>query len=186
MVLIFSLVLYMIYFPKHLKYQRVLPLGTPPMGYGALAAEHHHSDPVDTRSIVEERINGYRREVQTSIGTTPEWRLAVTLAWVVAVHLYVRVEYCHWHELIPQIPLITSSPEFTGPADTIGGIPPTTRYIPRYIRDYPSYPPIRSPDLQDIPCWPSRRSQLGYNGDTSTWKCVIRYQYRYPAGNKLD
>jgi hypothetical protein len=82
-----SLVLYMIYFPKHLKYQRVLPLGTPPTGYGALAAEHHHQDPVDTRSIVEERINGYRREVQTSIGTTPEWRLAVTLAWVVAIHL---------------------------------------------------------------------------------------------------
>lgn len=85
----------MIYFPKHLKYQRVLPLGTPPTGYGALAAERHHSDPVDTTSIVEERINGYRREVQTSIGTTPEWRLAVTLAWVVAIHLYVLIRHYH-------------------------------------------------------------------------------------------
>ena len=95
MLLISSLVLYMIYFPKHLKYQRVLPLGTPPTGYGALAAERHHSDPADTTSIVEERINGYRREVQTSIGTTPEWRLAVTLAWVVAIHLYVPIRHHH-------------------------------------------------------------------------------------------
>ena len=105
-----SLVLYMVYFPKHLKYQRVLPLGTPPTAYGALAAEHQHSDPADTRSIVEERINGYRREVQTSIVTTPEWRLAVTLAWVVAIHLYVRVEVYRGQELIPQMSPITSSP----------------------------------------------------------------------------
>ena len=82
-----SLVLYLVYFPRHLKYQRVIPIGTPPTGYGALAADEDQSGIADGTSIVEERIDGYRRPVQTTIGTTPEWRLAVTLAWVVAIHL---------------------------------------------------------------------------------------------------
>ena len=82
-----SLVLYLVYFPRHLKYQRVIPIGTPPTGYGALAAGEDQSDMADGTSIVEERIDGYRRPVQTTIGITPEWRLAVTLAWVVAIHL---------------------------------------------------------------------------------------------------
>jgi hypothetical protein len=78
----------MIYFPRHLKYQRVLPLGDPPTGYGAIENEHHHrSEVVGTTEVVEERVDGYRREVVATVATTPEWRLAVNLAWVVAIHL---------------------------------------------------------------------------------------------------
>jgi hypothetical protein len=79
----------MVYFPPHLKYQRVLPLSDPPpTAYGAPA-----NDPTDNvllpneDEVVEERVDGYRRAVHVKVVTAPEWRLAITLAWVVAVHL---------------------------------------------------------------------------------------------------
>ncbi|KAK8843973.1 hypothetical protein IAR55_006765 [Kwoniella newhampshirensis] len=64
------LVLYLVYFPKHLKYQRVLPLD----------------------SLVDTSTYGATDESESNaakpiVATTPEWRLAVTLAIVVALHL---------------------------------------------------------------------------------------------------
>lgn len=83
-----SLVLYLVYFPRHLKYQRVLPLPDPaPTAYGAVANGHSH--PSDETDVVSERVDGYQRPVHVKLDTTPEWRLAITLAWVVAIHLSV-------------------------------------------------------------------------------------------------
>jgi hypothetical protein len=75
----------MVYFPPHLKYQRVLPLSDPPpTAYGAPAIG---STDGDGSEVVEERVEGYRRAVHVKVVKAPEWRLAVTLAGVVAVHL---------------------------------------------------------------------------------------------------
>lgn len=82
----------MIYFPRHLKYQRTLPLSEPaPTAYGTIAtadADHRLPHP-DESDVIEERVDGYRKPIRAQLDTTPEWQLAVTLAWVVAVHLYV-------------------------------------------------------------------------------------------------
>lgn len=70
------LVLYLIYFPKHLKYERVIPVASSDClvaeaDYGAVQNQEHD----------EEEPN------KAKITTTPEWRLAVTLGIVVALHL---------------------------------------------------------------------------------------------------
>lgn len=65
--------LYLAYFPKHLKYQRTLPL-EPATAYGAVAV---------APSVASES------NAKPKVTTTPEWRLAVTLAIVVALHLCV-------------------------------------------------------------------------------------------------
>jgi hypothetical protein len=75
----------MVYFPPHLKYQRVLPLSEPrPTAYGA---PDNGSTDGEGSEVVEERVDGHRRAVHVKVVTAPEWRLAVTLAGVVAVHL---------------------------------------------------------------------------------------------------
>ncbi|WWD21372.1 hypothetical protein CI109_105857 [Kwoniella shandongensis] len=68
------LILYLIYFPKHLKYQRVLPLDS------AVTAPTYGATDVPDGSSASQPVKG-------TIATTPEWRLAVTLACVVAIHL---------------------------------------------------------------------------------------------------
>ncbi|WVR08984.1 hypothetical protein IAU60_006044 [Kwoniella sp. DSM 27419] len=74
--LLFSiiLILYLVYFPAHLKWQRVLPLEPEHHHYGALVSE-------DTTpgSTGDDDLG--------TITTTPEWRLAVTLGIVVLLHL---------------------------------------------------------------------------------------------------
>lgn len=96
--------LYLWYFPRHLKYQRTLPLDDPPhTGYGSTNGSRlgeGHIDQCDGADVIEERVDGYRRPVHTKLDTTPEWRLAVTLAWVVALHLYVYLPGPARHELI--------------------------------------------------------------------------------------
>lgn len=80
--------LYLVYFPRHLKYQRVLPLSDPlPTAYGAVS--DHRAPHPDESDVVEERVDGFQRPIKAKLDTTPEWKLAVTLAWVVAIHLYV-------------------------------------------------------------------------------------------------
>lgn len=81
--------LYMVYFPAHLKYQRTLPLREPaPTAYGATEPQRPDGDVVnDDLEVVEEHVDGYRRKVYVKVVTTPEWRLAVAITWVVAVHL---------------------------------------------------------------------------------------------------
>ncbi|WRT69175.1 uncharacterized protein IL334_006159 [Kwoniella shivajii] len=67
------LVLYLAYFPKHLKYQRVMPLSSDiDQTYGSTA--ENTEEPLVSRSRV-------------TVSTTPEWRLAITLGIVVFVHL---------------------------------------------------------------------------------------------------
>jgi len=81
------LILYLIYFPRHLKYQRTLPLPTaPPTTYGAASDEQRVPHP-DESNVVVERVDGFSKPVKARLSTTPEWRLAVTLGAVVAIHL---------------------------------------------------------------------------------------------------
>lgn len=82
--------LYLYYFPLHLKYQRTLPLsGSPRPGYGALADGDNAAtgNDRDDSSVVEERVDGTRRPVKVTITTTPEWRLAVAMGVVVFLHV---------------------------------------------------------------------------------------------------
>ncbi|WVQ93119.1 hypothetical protein IAU59_000183 [Kwoniella sp. CBS 9459] len=75
--LLFSiiLVLYLVYFPKHLKHQRVLPLDSSnDRNYGALTSDDSDPEVETTRA-------------KATVATTPEWRLAVTLGIVVLLHL---------------------------------------------------------------------------------------------------
>ncbi|KAK4684497.1 hypothetical protein P7C73_g5684, partial [Tremellales sp. Uapishka_1] len=74
------LVLYLVYFPPHLRYQRTIPIDSPRPHYGAL-------DESDDAGEVVERVDDTVRILKTHLGTTPEWRLAVTLGCVVALHL---------------------------------------------------------------------------------------------------
>ncbi|OCF35664.1 hypothetical protein I316_02719 [Kwoniella heveanensis BCC8398] len=69
------LVLYLAYFPNHLKYQRVLPLApSTDRDYGALTSDDADPEIESTR-------------LKATVTTTPEWRLAVTLGIVVLLHL---------------------------------------------------------------------------------------------------
>ena len=80
------LVLYLVFFPTHLKYQRTLPLTPPSTRYGAVNEDEATGD---------ERANGEDggsngriiKSSQPRVTTTPEWRLAVTLGIVVSLHL---------------------------------------------------------------------------------------------------
>lgn len=72
------LVLYLIYFPKHLKYQRVIPVSSP----DSSVAESNYG-------AVQDQENDEEEPNKAKVTTTPEWRLAVTLGIVVALHLYV-------------------------------------------------------------------------------------------------
>jgi hypothetical protein len=88
-----SLVLYMVYFPPHLKYQRTLPLRDPaPTPYADTQTRPADDGEISNEDVevIEERVNGYRRKVYVKVMTTPEWRLAVAITWVVAVHLSVH------------------------------------------------------------------------------------------------
>lgn len=62
------LVLYMVYYPPHLKYVET------------------NIDTHDTRPPIH---------VKTPI-KTDEWRLSITLSWVVVVHMYVIMPSLHW------------------------------------------------------------------------------------------
>lgn len=72
------LVLYLIYFPKHLKYQRVIPVSSS----DSSVAEPNYG-------AVQDQGNDEEEPNKAKVTTTPEWRLAVTLGIVVALHLYV-------------------------------------------------------------------------------------------------
>ncbi|WVQ81107.1 hypothetical protein IAT38_003229 [Cryptococcus sp. DSM 104549] len=72
-------ILFLIYFPPHLKYQRVLPISSSASSladgsYGATSHHHAHS-------------SAEADPAKATVTTSPEWRLAVTLGVVVALHL---------------------------------------------------------------------------------------------------
>jgi hypothetical protein len=63
------LVLFLVYFPRHLKYQQTVAFPAP-TAYGTAGQE-----------------DGDGSAPKAKVTTTPEWRLATTLAAVVALHL---------------------------------------------------------------------------------------------------
>ncbi|WWC72998.1 uncharacterized protein I206_106962 [Kwoniella pini CBS 10737] len=67
------LVLYLAYFPKHLKYQRVMPLEPTASAYSS-TGDDLQADGANVRPRV-------------TVATTPEWRMAITLGIVVFLHL---------------------------------------------------------------------------------------------------
>ena len=80
--------LYLVYFPVNLKYQRVLSLApAPPDAYGSLG------DSSETDAAIESVTGQARTDMdakldKVQLATTPEWRLAVTLGFTVVLHLY--------------------------------------------------------------------------------------------------
>jgi len=75
--------LYLYYFPVHLKYQHTIPLPSSNETYGALNGSHAD------REDGTERVDVRGKPMKPRLTTTPEWRLAMTLCFVVALHLYV-------------------------------------------------------------------------------------------------
>ena len=82
----FRLVLYLVYFPTHLKYHQTLPLD-PPTTYGAVEAEEAAA------AFRGEDRQAVIKVDQMRVSTTPEWRLAITLGSVVALHLCVSTNF---------------------------------------------------------------------------------------------
>jgi hypothetical protein len=78
-------VLYLVYFPRHLKYHRTLSL---PESDGVRYEAIPNASLANADNILHEPINGTTRPVQASIDTTPAWRQAVLMAIVVVAHMY--------------------------------------------------------------------------------------------------
>lgn len=78
------MLLYLIYFPRHLKYHRTLAL--PEDGDRGYEAIPNASLATDT-NILHEPIDGTTRPVKAKVETTPAWRQAVLMGVVVAVHM---------------------------------------------------------------------------------------------------
>ncbi|WVQ73649.1 hypothetical protein IAR50_003229 [Cryptococcus sp. DSM 104548] len=136
--LLFSivLVLFLVYFPKHLKYQVVKPISSSASSlaepnYGAV--QHHHEQHEAAHSV--DTDSG-----KTVITTTPEWRLAVTLAIVVALHLGLLTLLSFALLLVlppttPPHPLLRSLATFLGLSATLLAI---LQYAPQIYQTYSS------------------------------------------------
>ncbi|KIR63942.1 hypothetical protein I314_02723 [Cryptococcus bacillisporus CA1873] len=121
------LVLYLIYFPKHLKYERVIPVASSDClvaeaDYGAVQGQEHD----------EEEPN------KAKITTTPEWRLAVTLGIVVALHLVLLSLLAlallfNLPPTIPPHPLLRLLATFLGVSATILAV---FQYAPQIHKTY--------------------------------------------------
>ncbi|WVW79470.1 hypothetical protein I302_101439 [Kwoniella bestiolae CBS 10118] len=122
------LVLYLAYFPKHLKYQRTMPLEPDVIDrdYGA------------TDSSRSEGAVAGRPKVK--VDTTPEWRLAVTLAVVVFLHLSLLFLLSIsllliLSSTIPPHPFLSYLATFLGVSGTILAV---LQYAPQIYRTYHS------------------------------------------------
>ncbi|KAJ9121583.1 hypothetical protein QFC22_002202 [Naganishia vaughanmartiniae] len=93
-------ILYLVYFPAHLKYCRTLPLPATDANDALLASSRNSvrsatQDATERDPLLQEGPVGgdlpSKRGAGSGVeyGTTAEWRVAVTLAFVVAIHLYV-------------------------------------------------------------------------------------------------
>ena len=82
-------VLFMIYYPRHLKYERVIPLPSSPRShYSTILDDVIATDPDPGESgVVEARVNGVATKIKTTLTTTAEWRTAVVCSVIVAAHL---------------------------------------------------------------------------------------------------
>ncbi|KAK1922577.1 hypothetical protein DB88DRAFT_512096 [Papiliotrema laurentii] len=118
------LILYLVYFPPHLKYQVALPL-EPSTRYGAVegggsAAEVHVA------------------ATKSKVTTTPEWRLAVTLGIVVALHLglLLLLSFALLYLLPPTSPphpLLSYLATFLGVSATLLAV---LQYAPQIYKTY--------------------------------------------------
>ncbi|KAJ9111682.1 hypothetical protein QFC19_001041 [Naganishia cerealis] len=149
--LLFSLVfiLYMVYFPAHLKYCRTLPLpatdendallassrssvrSVAPAGRGSTEREPLLGS-ADGDSIVKGRAgNG------VEYGTTAEWKVAVILAFVVAIHLalltVLAITLLAFLPTHPPHPLLHSYARFLGLSSAFLAI---TQYAPQLVHTY--------------------------------------------------
>lgn len=121
------LVLYLIYFPKHLKYQRVIPVSSP----DSSVAESNYG-------AVQDQENDEEEPNKAKVTTTPEWRLAVTLGIVVALHLGLLLLLSlallvYLPSTIPPHPLLRLLATFLGVSATILAI---LQYAPQIHKTY--------------------------------------------------
>jgi hypothetical protein len=85
-----SLVLYMIYYPPHLKY---LSMDISTSAAGDLDVDIHGAHRENARLLG--RRTGPQTVVRTKI-KADEWGLSIVLAWIVVVHLYVILFLPTW------------------------------------------------------------------------------------------
>ncbi|OWZ39035.1 hypothetical protein J010_04155 [Cryptococcus neoformans] len=121
------LVLYLIYFPKHLKYQRVIPVSS---SDSSLAEPNYGA--VQDQEDREEEPN------KAKVTTTPEWRLAVTLGIVVALHLGLLLLISlallvYLPPTVPPHPLLRLLATFLGLSATILAV---LQYAPQIHKTY--------------------------------------------------
>lgn len=80
------MILYLVYFPRHLKYHRTLALpDETDAQYQAIPTASLATE----SNILQEPINGTTRPVRAQVETTPAWRQAVLMGIFVALHMYV-------------------------------------------------------------------------------------------------
>ncbi|OWT37032.1 hypothetical protein C366_04244, partial [Cryptococcus neoformans Tu401-1] len=127
--LLFSiiLVLYLIYFPKHLKYQRVIPVSSSDSSF----AEPNYG-------AVQDQEDGEEEPNKAKVTTTPEWRLAVTLGIVVALHLGLLLLISlallvYLPPTVPPHPLLRLLATFLGVSATILAV---FQYAPQIHKTY--------------------------------------------------
>lgn len=82
-----SLILYLAYFPTHLKYCRTLPLPATDLNDDVLSArtQQPEQEPTERDPLVD-RAHGSNL---VKYETTSEWRIAVIMSLTVLIHLYV-------------------------------------------------------------------------------------------------
>jgi hypothetical protein len=83
-----SLILYLAYFPTHLKYCRTLPLPATDLNDDVLSsrAQQPEQEPTERDPLVVDRAQGSNL---VKYETTSEWRIAVIMSLTVLIHLYV-------------------------------------------------------------------------------------------------
>ncbi|OXG22762.1 hypothetical protein C367_04065, partial [Cryptococcus neoformans Ze90-1] len=127
--LLFSiiLVLYLIYFPKHVKYQRVIPVSSSDSSF----AEPNYG-------AIQDQEDGEEEPNKAKVTTTPEWRLAVTLGIVVALHLGLLLLISlallvYLPPTVPPHPLLRLLATFLGVSATILAV---FQYAPQIHKTY--------------------------------------------------
>lgn len=141
------LVLYLVYFPAHLKYCRTLPLPATEANDALLArpAEPSPSAPAAAAAAANEPDERPReRERQPLLtkprveyGTTAEWKIAITLATVVFLHLalltVLAIGLLHFLPVNPPHPLVRGYARFLGTSSAVLAV---TQYAPQLVRTY--------------------------------------------------
>ncbi|EIW68107.1 hypothetical protein M231_07481 [Tremella mesenterica] len=83
---ILILILYIIYFPHHLKYQRVVHLSSPRSAYGTLTEEEDEASSIPDHPLNDDGTHGAISGSKGKLETTSEWRTGVIVSVVVFIH----------------------------------------------------------------------------------------------------